>query len=259
MEGRVTGTPTAVTAPRAYVHRYDGQVVAATDPAGGNTNNRYVTSTHAGLNSYTPALLNALWNGGSGAYGANDSVIMCGWALGGTTTAQWTTSAGSAPPVANGFFGIWELRLRDLVRNLPNPKILCLIGDIGETDATTTASAPNWDPGMTTVYNAMISMLTSAKPAGLGLSFAKALRMVLRLLPDLPAAGTLGWSPPQSPNVQDAEVAWAANQNGILANSIVTYKPPAGMTYTDGTNLHWQTSAQTVIGTAIGNAIVAAA
>jgi len=148
--------------------------------------------------------------------------------------------------------------LRDLVRNLPNPKILCLIGDIGETDATSTATAPNWSPGMTTVYNAMISMLTSAKPAGLGLTFAKALRMLLRLLPDLPATAFTGWSPPASPNVQGAEIAWAATQNGILPNSIATYKPPGGLTMTGSDNLHFQTSAQTIIGSGIGGVIVAA-
>lgn len=256
MEGRGTGAATACTAPRAYVHRYDGNLVPAADPAGGNTNNRY-TPAHAGLNSYTPALLNALWNGGAGAYGANDAIIMCGSAQGGTATSAWATSAGAAPPVANTQFGIWELRLRDLVRNLPNPKILCLIGDIGETDAASPATAPNWEPGMTTCYNAMITMLTSAAPAGLGLTFAKALRMLLRILPDLPATGFTGWSPPHAPCVQDAQNTWITTQNGLLANSIVGYKPPGGLGMDAGL-LHFETAALATIGTAVGGLVVAA-
>lgn len=254
MEGRGTGTPTTVTAPRVYVHRYDGNIVAAVDPFGGNTNNRYATSTHAGVNSYGPALANALWNGGSGVYGANDSLIMCGAGLGGTTTAGWAGSAGAVPPVANSLYGIWELRMRDLVRSLPNPKVLCLVADIGETDATSTATAPNWDPGMTTAVDAMITFLTTT----LGLSWAKTLRVLLRVLPDLAATGFTGWSPPATPCVQDAQIAWAATRNGGSPNSVVTYKPPGGLTYVAADNLHFQTASLNVIGAAIGALIVAA-
>jgi hypothetical protein len=254
MEGRGTGTATAVTAPRAYVHRYDGNVVAATDPAGGNTNNRYATSVHAGVNSYTPALLNALWAGGSGVYGANDSIIMTGMALGGTVTSGWAGSAGAVPPVANSLYGIWELRLRDLIRSLPNPKVLCMIADIGESDATSTVTAPNWDPGMTTCVDAMLTFLTTT----MGLSWAKSLRILLRILPDLAATGFTGWSPPATPCVQDAQIAWAAARNGVSPNSVVTYKPPGGLTYVAADNLHFQTASLDTIGTDVGAAIVAA-
>jgi hypothetical protein len=259
LEGRGTGAPVAVTAPRAFVHRYHGNVIAAADPAGSTLNNRYTGVTHAGINSYTPALLNALWNGGSGScYGPNDSVIMCGVGMGGTTTAYWATSAGSAPPLANGCFGVWELRLRDLIRNLPNPQVLALVGDIGESDGATTITAPGWPTGMTTVYQAMLSMLAAPWPTGLGLTFAKALRMVLRILPDLAATGFSGWSPPATPNVQTLQLAWAAAENVSRPNSVVTYKPTAAafpVGYVAADNLHFSTPALATIGTAIGDLI----
>lgn len=256
LEGRGTGTPTALTAPRAYVHGFDGALRPANDPVGSNTNNRYTTSAHASaVNSYAPALINALYNGGSGIYGANDAIILCGLNEGGTSATTWATSAGAAIPVANSRYGIWELRMRDLLRNLPNPKMLCLLADLGETNATDSTTAAAYDANMTTTANAMLTFLTTT----MGLTWAKTLRIMMRILPDLAGTGFVNWSPPASPNVQDIQIAWAATRNGASANSVVTYKPPGGQTYTAADNLHFQTSSLATIGAAMGAAILAAA
>lgn len=256
LEGRGTGTPTAVTAPRAYVHAFDGFVKPAADPVGSNTNNRYTTSSHASAaNSYAPALLNALWSGGF--YGSTDDIILCGFAEGGTSASTWSASAAAAPPVANTRFGIWELRMRDLLRNLPRPRLAFLIVDIGETDATNTTTAATWDSNMTTAVNAMITFLTST----MGLSWKKSLQIILRILPDLNATAFTAWKPPASPNIQDVEIAWAAARNATTPNSVITYKPtltgyPTDMVASD--NLHMQTNALNTVGTAIGNLACAA-
>lgn len=255
MEGRGTGTATTVTAPRAWVHGFDGITRVAVDPMGDNTNNRYASSAHASAaNSYGPALLNGLYNGGSGIYGANDDIILCGLNEGGTTMATWAASAAAVPPVANSRYGIWELRMRDLIRSLPNPKMVCLLVDDGESDATSTATAATWAPNATTAVDAMLTFLTTT----MSLPWLKTLRVAVRQLPDLAATGFLGWSPPHTTNVQDEEAAWVTARNGVSANSTIIYKPPGGETYVAADNLHFQTASLASIGTAFAAAIVAA-
>lgn len=231
LEGRGDPPYEPLTASNAFVFAFDSFLKAADDPVGSNTNNAYSTQVHSGLGSSTPGFSNAF--AAAGLMGANDALITCGNPVGGTLASAWATNAATAAPNVGALFGVSKLRMIELMRNLPNPVLLCHAIYQGESNSTSDSLANDWPVSWTTVEDAAVSFVTSMGWTRWKLT----LDTLVIILPTV--AWTLGpsWSLLRS------------NQSTFVSGRprcVSAQSPSTG--FTDGTNLHLNTPAQTSLG-----------